>query len=115
VNHNARNQIGDLESYTQTCKQLFKGAPDHHATVEDIVAEGDTVCLRCTMSGTLTGEFRGLAPTGTKYQIKAMEFLRLVNGKIIERWIVSDWFTSLKFYQQIGVVEYKGFPAEGVF
>jgi len=46
--------------------KVFKGIPDFHATIEEIIAEGDKVWVRSTITGTHLGEYRGIAPTGRK-------------------------------------------------
>ncbi len=101
------SQLRGLDNLKQYLKMLVKGFPDYHDTIEDIVAEGDKVCVLATHTGTHTGEYRGLAPTGKKFTEAYVHIYRIVNGKIAECWRVSD---ELDFLQQLGVVEYKGFP-----
>ncbi len=61
--------------------QMFQEAfPDFTATVEDIVAEGDTVAMRVTVSGTHEGEFMGIEPTGNDFTIPNMVFTRIDDG-----------------------------------
>jgi len=108
-------QIQGLESLKQNWSSLYKGFPDTHSTIEDIIAEGDKVCLRYTNTGTHTGKYQGLAPTGKKFKTISVEIYRISNGKIVEGWTVLDWFTHLEFSKQQGVVEYKGYPEEGMF
>src|SRR6476646_1928420 len=43
---------------------LLRAFPDLHLTVEDLIAEGDKVVGRTTVTGTHRGEFMGLAPPG---------------------------------------------------
>jgi predicted ester cyclase len=77
--------------------------PDLHETIEDINAEGDKVWVRITYSGTHTGEWFGLAPTGKKITTKMFAVYRIVNGKLVEGWFITD---MLDFYKQLGVIEY---------
>lgn len=58
--------------------------------IEDIVADGDTVAVRYTERGTSVGEFRAQAPTGKSYEITAMEWFVLKDGKIHRRWGARD-------------------------
>ncbi len=89
----------------QVIEEEMKSFPDLHATIEDIVAEGDKVCVRLKEKATHTGEYRGLAPTGKKsYTVAAI--WRLVEGKIVEGWIFYD---QLDFLKQLGVIKFKGF------
>jgi len=103
--------LRSLESFKQFYTQFYKGFPDTHSTIEDVIAEGDKVWTRSTVTGTHEGEYRGLAPTGKKITFIAVDIWSIVNGKIIESWGVYD---LLDFYKQLSVIEYKGFPDEKV-
>jgi predicted ester cyclase len=48
------------------------------------------------------GEYRGLAPTGKKATYEAVCIYRIVSGKIVEMWSVSD---MLNFYKEFGLIE----------
>ena len=72
-------------------------------TIEDIIAERDKVCVRVKYTGTHTGEYRGVAPTGKKMTFASVQIYRIVEGKIIEREAVFD---LLDFYKQLGIIEY---------
>jgi predicted ester cyclase len=76
--------------------------PDFEATVEDIVAEGDTVAMRVTLRGTHDGPFMGVEPTGNPFEVRNMVFTRIEDGKIAERWVQPD---TLSLMQQLGAVE----------
>jgi predicted ester cyclase len=107
------NQVGP-EGVKQLFNMGYKGFPDWHETIEDIIAEGDKVWIRLTYTGTHTGEFLGLAPTGKKITSMAVAIYRLVNGKLVEGWFVTD---GLDMFKQIGAIEYtekgkKLFPEE---
>lgn len=86
--------------------KMFLGAfvnafPDSHVTVDEMIAEGDLVATKKTMTGTHTGEFNGIAPTGKRVEIQYVDFLRLRDGQIIEHWLSMD---QLSFMQQLGVI-----------
>ncbi|QIN83021.1 ester cyclase [Rubrobacter tropicus] len=81
---------------------LFRNAfPDLHVTTEDIFSEGDKVVSRWTARGTHQGELMGIAPTGNGVTIKGIDVLRIVEGRIVERWAQSN---DLEMMQQLGVV-----------
>ena len=98
-----------LEDIKQFYTMFFKGFPDLHDTIEDMIAEGDKVWVRSTFTGTHKGEYRGIAPTGKKFTMTAVSIYRIVESKVVETWVVFD---MLDFYKQLGVIEYKGFPDE---
>ncbi len=91
------------ESIKQIETMFYTGFPDFHGTIEDIVAEGDKVWIRVTYTGTHTGKYLGLTPSGKKITITAVQIYRIVAGKVVERVSVSD---SLNFLKQLGVIEY---------
>jgi len=96
-------QFRGLESYKQYLSMFYKSFPDSHETIEDIMAEGDKVCIRLKGTATHKGEYRGLAPTGKKITWEAISIWRIVKGKIVEMWAIAD---ELDFLKQLGVIEY---------
>ncbi len=76
--------------------------PDLHYTVEDLIAEGDKVVMRWTMTGTHSGsEFMGLPPGGRKLRVTGISMFRIADGKIVEHWAEPDGVT---FMQQLGLM-----------
>ena len=59
-------------------------------TVEDLVAEGDRVAARYTERGTFRAPFRGNPATGRSYEIAAMEWFVVRDGRIAARWGARD-------------------------
>jgi predicted ester cyclase len=96
-------QLRGGEDVKRFLSMLVKGFPDFHEIIEDIIAEGDKVWVLLKETGTHTGEFRGLAPTGKKFTFMSVHIQRIVDGKIMESWAFSD---ELSFYKQLGVIEY---------
>ena len=90
-------------------RQLFSALrpamPDFQTRIEDIVAEGDKGALRITWSGTHKGELMGIPATGKHVEVTEMQFYRIQDGKIAERWVEADMLGML---QQMGLV-----PATG--
>ncbi|WP_380680232.1 ester cyclase [Salinigranum sp. GCM10025319] len=83
-------------------REFLAAFPDFEATVEDVIAEGDTVAMRVRLRGTHEGEFMGIEPTGRSFEVQNMVFTRIRDGKVAERWIQPDTFALM---QQLGVVE----------
>src|SRR5438093_1073901 len=57
------------EGEKQWFLMLRAAFPDGHTTIDDIIAEGDKVVVRGTMTGTHTGEFMGIPATGKAVEI----------------------------------------------
>ena len=89
------------DSTRQIVRMLRTAFPDLHFTIEDLVAEGDTVAGRVTMSGTHLGPFQGIPPTGRSFEQAHMHFVRFRNGKAIEHRAVRD---DLGMMRQLGVI-----------
>jgi len=98
-----KRQLRGLKALKQFAAMIYKSFSDFNETIEGIIAEGDKVWVRIKTTGTHTGEFLGLAPTGKKFTETSVDMFRIVNGKIVEGWNVSD---ELNFLKQLGVIEY---------
>src|SRR5712691_402664 len=80
---------------------LYRTAfPDLRVTIEDIIAEGETVMSRWSCRGTHKGDLSGVAPTGRPFTISGMTVARVANGKLAEGHVNWD---ALGLMQQLGV------------
>src|SRR3954447_11927650 len=61
-----------------------------HLVPEQMVAEGDLVAVRYTERGTFVGPFRGHQPTGKSFELVAIEWFVVRDGKIRRRWGARD-------------------------
>jgi steroid delta-isomerase-like uncharacterized protein len=100
VLHMHTQQTQGWEVNRQVVEDEIKAFPDLHVAIEDIIAEGDKVCVRLQETATHTGEYRGLAPTGNKLSYTVAAIWRIVEGKIVEGWIIYD---QMDFLKQLGV------------
>ena len=89
------------EAFRQLWAMLLRGLPDLHLTIEDLIAEGDKVVMRASVTGTHQGEYMGLPPTGKWITYNEIFIWRLAGGRITEMWGVVDVFAQLK---QLGVI-----------
>jgi predicted ester cyclase len=81
---------------------LYRSAfPDLRLTIEDLIAEGDTVMARWSGHGTHKGNLNEIAPTGKQFTISGVTIARFVNGKLSEGFVNWD---ALGLMQQLGVV-----------
>ena len=75
--------------------------PDLHLTVDDLVAEGETVAARWTMTATNSGEFLGRAPTDRRATFWGVDFFRFAGDQIATSWVGVD---MLGLMIQLGIV-----------
>jgi steroid delta-isomerase-like uncharacterized protein len=81
--------------------RLHRAYPDLHITVEDLVAEGDKVVVRDSVTGTHRGEYMGIPPTGKSVTYNEIFIARFVNGRIAETWGVVDVLSQMR---QLGAI-----------
>ena len=105
IDHTPFGEAQGREAVKETTEYLHAAFPDLSVTVDELVAEEDTVAARVIQRGTHEGEFMGIEPTGQEFEIEIMAFLRLSDGQVVERWIRPDLFGLM---QQLGVVEPPG-------
>jgi steroid delta-isomerase-like uncharacterized protein len=81
---------------------LYRNAfPDIRFTIEDIIAESETVVAHWSCRGTHKGDLSGIAPTGKQFNITGVSMARFTNGKMSEGFVNWD---ALGLMQQLGVV-----------
>jgi steroid delta-isomerase-like uncharacterized protein len=69
-------------------------------SVDAMVTEGDSVAVRFTERGTFSSSFQGIPPTGKSYEVIAMEWFVLREGKITQGWGARD---STAIFRQMGI------------
>ena len=81
---------------------LYRTAfPDFRLTIEDLIAEGETIVARWACRGTHQGDLNGIAPTGKQFVISGVSIMRLAGGKFTEGWINWD---AMGLMQQLGAL-----------
>ena len=94
-----------LQAWREFTAPFVVAFPDLRLTVEDIMAEGQTVAARVAFRGTHRGQFQGLPPTGKEVNFTSMEFNRVVAGRVEEHWVEID---LLRLMGQLGLVVIPG-------
>jgi predicted ester cyclase len=89
------------EGFKEQWRNWRQAFPDLHFQVEELVAEGDTVVSRWTLTGTHTGEFLGIAPTGRKIRVAGMSLDHLKDGVLVSGF---DGWDNLGLRQQLGAL-----------
>ena len=76
--------------------QEIKAAFAIQLQIESIIAEDDIVAVRYVEGGTSVGSFRGGAVTGKSFEVVAMEWFIIRDGKIHRRWGARDNAAQLR-------------------
>ena len=93
--------LSGAEGVKQVVAGYRAAFPDLHFTIEDLIAEGDRVVNRWSLTGTHKGELMGIPPSGKQVTSTGISIVRIADGKIVEIWGASD---QLGLMQQLGAV-----------
>jgi predicted ester cyclase len=89
------------EEMRDTIRMVTAAFPDNRHEVDEVIVDGDTVVLRCTLTGTHEGPFMGILPTGRKIEVTEIHIYHLVDGKAVEHRVGRD---DLGAMRQLGVI-----------
>lgn len=90
------------EAFRRQWRQWQAAFPDLHFAVEEIVAEGDVVVTRWTLTGTHTGaDFEGKPASGAQIRVGGMSLDHIRDGMIAAGF---DGWDELGFRRQLGVL-----------
>jgi predicted ester cyclase len=78
------------------------GFHDWHNHVEELLEADDRVAARLRWTGTHTGVFDGVEPTGARVDYVGAAFFRIAADLIESAWVVGD---SRAFWSALGVAE----------
>lgn len=90
-----------LEGAKQMHRLTVDAWPDLQTTIDDLIAEGDQVAARVTVSATPQKEVFGVPPTGKSFKIGGMYIVRIANGMIVEHFGIED---AIGIMQQLGLM-----------
>ncbi|MGH2532734.1 MAG: ester cyclase [Thermomicrobiales bacterium] len=71
---------------------------DVQFTLDEVIASADRFAVRGTLSGTHTGEFGGVAPTGRPITLTGLHHAHVADGKVVEVWSIysgPQWVDEL--------------------
>ena len=79
-----------IEGVKAGCFRYFEAFPDLHVALDELIAEGDRVFVRSTMTGTHDGEYKGLPPTGRHVAAETAEVFRIADGRFVGYWCLAN-------------------------
>lgn len=98
-----RSQLRGPEEFIDTIKNLRSAFPDLYYEEQEIISQDNKVVLIANVTGTHTGNFFFVPPTGNKISYEAVHIHTIGNdGKIIEHRAIRD---DLKFMLHLGLVK----------
>lgn len=82
-------------------ERAWAAFPDYHEELHEVIAEGSVVVARFTVSGTQSGQWGILPPTGKRVEFDEIVILELRDGKVVRQRGVADNLTALG---QLGIL-----------
>jgi predicted ester cyclase len=80
----------DLDGFKGFIAGWRAGFPDIHCAVDDLVAEGDRVAWSVRATGTHTGEFMGIPPTGRTVDFDSLNIGQFRDGRGYRHKVLMD-------------------------
>ncbi len=84
------------EAFRKYMKLVRATFPDFHNTIQELVAEGDTVVARLTYHGTHRGEMFGIAGSQKKITYAGTAIFKIADGRVAEGWVLGDRLSLLE-------------------
>ena len=84
------------EGIKQVLARLRSAFHDLHVTIAPLIAEGEMVAFHRISHGTHTGEYIGIPATNKTMRWETMIMSRIVEGKIVEEWSISNLADQLR-------------------
>lgn len=89
------------DAIIEAVNNFRQAMPDFHTQMVKVVAEDDRVMYVGRMTGTHSGKYLQVPPSGNKVEVLRIDDYRVENGKIVERW---SMFNLMALMQQMGAV-----------
>lgn len=90
----------DGDAWVAFLASFLEGFPDLHLEVQDAAADEGMTAQRILFTGTHTGPFRGLPPTGREVRFSGIEINRMADAQVAEYWFQLD---ALTLFEQLGL------------
>lgn len=95
-----------LRAFQQNWQRPFQAAFSDKVCIDEArIAEGQWMAAFGRQEATHSGTFMGIAPTGQRVEIRYMDFWKVVDGRIVDNWVMVDFPHVMR---QLGVDPFCG-------
>ena len=101
LSDDAANPLRGPAGFMPFHAQFREAFPNIEVRVEDTIAEGDKVAVRCSVRGKHAGDSLGFKATGAQAEFNGLAIVRVKDGKIVEAW---NNFDFMRMYKQLGAI-----------
>lgn len=102
VEHGIHEELHGVDEILDFLEAHFDTFPDYSGNTEAVIADGDTVVVRYTVSGTHSSEYRDVEPTGRTVEWTGIAIYRIRDDQITEIWLEED---RLGLLEELEVVD----------
>jgi len=92
--HGTRSRTGFKRYVSELHRSFSELRVQVHENI-GVLVDGDLVALRTIITGTHTGDYAGVAPTGNPVQTSASHIFRVRDDQFVEHWPVVDTYRIL--------------------
>jgi predicted ester cyclase len=86
----------DWQEAQKSVRQVWKGLPDLHVDLDQVLAGGDAALAHGTVRGTATGRLYGAPATKRSFQASFFDYVRVDDGRIVERVQQTDVLAQMR-------------------
>ncbi len=95
-----------LRAFQDNWQRPFQAAFSDKVCIDEArLAEGEWMAAFGRQEATHSGEFMGIQPTGRRVEIRYMDFWKVVDGKIVDNYVMVDFPHVMR---QLGVDPFNG-------
>ena len=95
-----------LREFQDNWQRPFQAAFSDKVCIDEArIAQGEWCAAFGRQEANHSGEFMGISPTGKRVEIRYMDFWKVVDGKIVDNWVMVDFPHVM---QQLGVDPFNG-------
>ncbi len=95
-----------LKEFQQGWQRPFQAAFSDKVCIDEArITQGEWCAAFGRQEAVHSGEFMGIAPTGKRVEIRYMDFWKVVDGKIVDNWVMVDFPYIMR---QLGVDAFNG-------
>lgn len=95
-----------LKEFQDNWQRPFQAAFSDKVCIDEArITQGEWCAAFGRQQAVHSGEFMGIAPTGKRVEIRYMDFWKVVDGRIVDNWVMVDFPYVM---QQLGVDPFGG-------
>ncbi len=89
------------EAEKEVWREALRAMPDIRHDIQEVIGDGVTIAARAIVTGTLKGDFAGIAANGRSFKVDQGLFAHILDDKIVEAWEIVDTASLLR---QLGAI-----------